>query len=215
MARITSVVSLVVLMAALVLLSPAGSSAKGPKPGLRLTPKTVELRLAMRDLWVGRVFWMRSVVVGTRLNDEAAARAAEAQVVENARGIARSLVLFYGREEGDRLFGLLAGHYGAVKDYMSAVFGGSKDARKAAISALEKNGDELAGFLSSISPNWPRSALVPALASHVALQVVEIDQINAKDFTMEAETWNAAKEQAYKIADILAEGVVKQFPRRF
>ena len=68
-------------------------------------------------------FWVRNVSLTTKYGDEEAAKVAEDQVVQNAKEIGNSVVPYYGKEAGDKLFGLLAGHYGAVKNYMNAVFG--------------------------------------------------------------------------------------------
>ncbi len=77
-----------------------------------------DLQLALRDLWNGHVFWVRSYVIASHYEDEKGATAAEAQVVENARALADAITPFYGQAAADQLFQLLAGHYGAIKAYM-------------------------------------------------------------------------------------------------
>ena len=74
-----------------------------------------ETGAALRDLWVGHTFWVRNVVLETMAGNQAAAAAAEKEVVANARRIAAAIEPYYGKEASGRLFGLLAGHYGAVK----------------------------------------------------------------------------------------------------
>ncbi len=88
----------------------------------KLTGKTVELRLALRDFWIGHIFWVRGVVIGTKYDNKDEAKVAEEKVVENAKALAGSITPYYGKEAADKLFGLLAGHYGAVKDYMNASY---------------------------------------------------------------------------------------------
>ena len=84
------------------------------------------LRAALRDLWVGHIFWVRNVAVDTLAGNKAAAAAAEKEVVANARQIAAAIEPYYGKEASEKLFGLLAGHYGAVKQYLEATAAGSK-----------------------------------------------------------------------------------------
>jgi hypothetical protein len=48
--------------------------------------KTVDLQLALRDLWAGHIFWVRNMVLTTKYNDADAAKVAEGKVVENAKG---------------------------------------------------------------------------------------------------------------------------------
>jgi hypothetical protein len=52
--------------------------------------------------------------------DVPAEQTAEKQVVGNAQSIAGSIEPFYGAKAKEKLFAVLAGHYGAVKAYMDA-----------------------------------------------------------------------------------------------
>lgn len=191
------------------------SFAKEKKGDVKFNHKTVELQLALRDLWVGHIFWVRNVVLATKYSDADAAKVAEDKVVENAKAIGEAIVPIYGKEAGDKLFGLLAGHYGAVKDYMTAAFAGNADAKSAAVEKLKKNAEEIATFLSSANPNWPKQALVGLLMAHGAHHIAQIDQVNIKDFSAEAKTSDDMKKHIYVIADALAGGIVKQFPKKF
>ncbi len=125
-------------------------------------------------------------------------------------------MLYYGKEAEDKLFTLLAGHYGAIKDYKNAAFSSNKGAMDAAKDKMLKNADEIATFLSSANPkNWPKEAIVAALAAHGGYHMAQINEINAKNFSAEAKTWEAVRNQVYQIADVLANGIVKQFPQKF
>ncbi len=177
-----------------------------PKP-----PSKVELQLARRNLWQGHIFWVRNVVLMTKLGDKDAAKVAEEQVVQNAKDIAGSITPFYGKEASDKLFSLLAGHYEGVKDYMNAAFSGNKDGKTKAMDKMKKNADEIATFLSSANPNWPKDALMSALTAHMGFHMAQIDEMNAKNFSGEAKTWEGMKKQVNQIADVLASGIHKQF----
>ncbi len=85
-----------------------------------------------------------------------------------------------------------------------------------AMDKMTKNADEIATFLSSANPkNWPKEALVSALAAHGGYHMAQNNEFNAKNFSAEAKTWEAMKNQVYGIADTLSEGIVKQFSQRF
>ena len=94
--------------------------------------KVNETSAALRDLWVGHIFWVRNVVVATFGGNQPAATVAEREVVANARRIAAAIEPYYGKDASEKLFGLLAGHYGAVKQYLEATVAGSKDQQDAA-----------------------------------------------------------------------------------
>lgn len=205
-----------VVGAFLVLAAPYAFAMDGEmKDAAKFNQNTVGLQLALRDLWVGHIFWVRNVVLATNCKDAEAAKAAEAKVVENARAIADAIAPIYGKEAGDKLFGLLAGHYGAVKDCMNAAFAGNAEAKNAGIQKLTKNAEEIASFLSSANPHWPKQTLVSLLMAHGAHHIAQIDQVHARNFTAEAKTWDDMRSHIYMIADALAGGIVKQFPGKF
>ncbi len=178
--------------------------------------KAAGLQMTLRDLWVGHIFWVRSVVFATKFGDTDAAKVAEENVVKNAKDIAAAVGSFYGKEAGDKLFDLLAGHYGAIKEYLTASMAGSTEAKDAAVAKLKKNAEEIAAFLSGANPkNWPKETLVSLMMAHGAHHIAQIDAVMAKDYGAEATTWDAMKKHIYTIADALAGGIEKQFPKKF
>jgi hypothetical protein len=158
------------------------------------------------------VFWVRNVVVETLAGNGAAAKSAENQVVANAKQIAAAIEPFYGKAASDKLFGLLAGHYGAVKEYLAAQ---DKTGQDAAWKKIGANAEEIAVFLSGANPNLPIETLRSLLLAHGGHHVQEIAQLRAKDYAGEAQTWEAMKQHMYVIADALTGAIAKQFPAKF
>jgi hypothetical protein len=175
----------------------------------------VETRLAVRDLWVGHIFWVRNVVTARFEKDAKAEAAAEKQVVANARSIAGVIEPFYGKPASDQLFELLAGHYGAIKAYLDGTAAGDAAAQQAAYGKLTDNAGQIAKFLSGANPNLPEDTLKGLLAAHGAHHVEQIRQLKAGSFEAEAQTWEAMRKHMYTVADALVGGIAKQFPDRF
>jgi hypothetical protein len=167
---------------------------------------------ALRDLWVGHVFWVRNVVVETIAGNAAAAKAAEEQVVANAKQIAGAIEPFYGKAASDKLFGQLAGHYGAVKEWLLAK---DKAGQEIAFKNLVANAEAIATFLSSANPNLPKDTLRGLLLAHGGHHVQQIRQLRDRDYAAEAQTWQAMTQHMYVIADALAGALHKQFPAKF
>ncbi len=214
--------SLIMLFAVAALglvLANAPSFAKGKMTGSAgsclETPKAEALKLSFRNLWTDHIFWVRNVVLETEYKDKAAAKVAEDRVVEDAKSIAGAITPYYGKKASDNLFALLADHYGYIKEYMNATFAGDKKAMETASGNLKKNADEIATFLSSANPNWPKSTLESALLAHGGHHMTEISEIAKKDFSGDAKTWEAMKDHVYVIAGVLSDGIVKQFPDKF
>jgi hypothetical protein len=176
--------------------------------------KLTDLKAGLRDLWIGHVFWVRNVALTTKYNDSAAAKVAEDKVVENAKAIASAIEPFYGKGGSDTLFGLLAGHYGAVKGYMTAAYAGDKAGKDADKDKLIKNADEIAIFLSKANPYLTKDALISLLYAHGGHHIAQLDAFADKDFTGEAKVWDLMRAHMYVIADALADGLAKQFPNK-
>ena len=177
--------------------------------------KVGETSAVMRDLWVGHIFWVRNVVVDTFAGNKPSAVAAEKEVVANAKHIAAAIEPYYGKAASDKLFGLLAGHYGAVKEYLDATAAGSKAKQDAAVKNLTGNATEIAKFLSGANPNLPFDTLNGLLLAHGGHHMQEIQQLKSKQYAQEAQTWEAMKNHMYVIADALAGAIAKQFPAKF
>ena len=204
------------LAAALAVGLPASAiAATAPEPASVVSVKLADTRAAMRDLWIGHVFWVRNVVDARFEGDAAAAGAAERQVVANAKSIAGAIEPFYGKAASDQLFTLLAGHWGAIKGYLDATVAGDKPGADASFKALLKNADEIAVFLGGANPNLPVDVLKGLLTAHGSHHVQQIGEFKAGQFDAEAKTWAAMTHHMYVIADALADGIAKQFPDKF
>jgi hypothetical protein len=170
---------------------------------------------ALRDLWIGHVFWVRNVVVAELAGDASAQEVAEKKVVENAQSIAASIEPFYGAEAKEGLFTLLAGHYGAVKDYLDASVAEDGVKQTEAASTLIGNAGEIASFLSSANPYLPKDTVDGLLQAHGGHHIAQIQQLLAKDYAGEAQTWADMSQHMYVISDALAGALAKQFPAMF
>jgi hypothetical protein len=192
-----------------------GLAAVPARAELSSSPKVAATQAALRDLWLGHVFWVRNVANATMSKDAAAAKVAEEQVVANAKQIAGAIEPFYGKPASDKLFTLLAGHWGAVKEHIEATAKGDAKAKDAALAKAIANGDEIATFLSGANPNLSKDALKGLLAMHVGHHAAQNQQLKDKKLADEAKTWDAMRVHMYAIADALGAAIAKQFPEKF
>ncbi len=177
--------------------------------------KASQTAAALRDLWVGHIFWVRNVAQATLNKDEAAAKAAEQQAVANAQAIAAAIEPFYGTSAKEGLFKLLAGHYGAVKAYLVATAAGDASGQSSATQALTSNAEEIAAFLSKANPNLPKDAVDGLLLAHGGHHIQQIQELKARNYEAEAKTWEEMKNHMYQIADAMTDALAKQFAKRF
>jgi hypothetical protein len=92
---------------------PAQSQATMPNPA-----KVAELKMALRNLYINHIFWVRDLAMSTRLGEKAAVSEADEYGLKNAEAIGHSIAPFYGQAAGDKFATLFVGHYSAVKAYM-------------------------------------------------------------------------------------------------
>ncbi len=201
-----------VLVASLCLANPA--TAATPTAAAESTA-VLKTEMALRDLWVEHAFWIRSYVLATHAGDAAQSKVAEAEVVANAKALASTIRPFYGQAASDGLLNLLAGHWAAVRDYNTAVVNHSKPGQDKARQDITANAHEIARFLSGANPHLPEDAVFGLLAAHGAHHVAQSNQVAAKDFRGEAQTWHAMRNHMLTISDSIAGALARQFPEKF
>jgi len=172
-------------------------------------------RLALRDLWVEHIFWIRDYVIANQAGDKAQAKIAAEQVVDNATKIANSIAPLYGQPAADQLLKLLAGHWAAVKHYSDATVAKDTKGKQAAVTDLTSNAKAIAAFLAKANPNLPENTLVAMLSAHGGHHVAQIDELATHDYAGEARTWQMMRTHIVSLADALTAALVKQFPDKF
>lgn len=193
---------------------PAWSQTPAASPTAADSP-ALSTRLALRDLWVEHIFWIRDYALANQSADQQQARVAADQVVDNAGKIANSIAPLYGQPAADQLLKLLAGHWGAVKHYSDATVAKDTKGKQAAVTELTSNAKAIAAFLAGANPNLPQATLVNMLSAHGGHHIAQIDEFAAHDYAGEAKTWQMMRTHILALADALTAALVKQFPDKF
>lgn len=202
-------------------ISPAGiagsehGAADSKASNAAIFSKLPSTQAALRDVWVGHIFWVREVVRALADKEADAAKVAESKAVDNAKQIAGAIEPFYGKPASDQLFKLLAGHYTAVKSHASATIAGNSADAKKAFDQLVSNAGEISVFLSTANPHLPKNTLNSLLVAHGGHHVQQNQQFAKGDVEGEARTWEEMKQHIYGISDALAGALAKQFPEKF
>ena len=177
--------------------------------------RVAETKQALRDLWVGHIFWVRHVVSNIATNDPKERDAAEKEVVANTKQIASTMTPFYGEAASEELYSLLDINIGAVKEYSEATVAGNKRQQDAALARLSSNADNIAAFFSHLNPYLPKDTVRGLIAAHGAHHVLQINQYKGKEYAHLGATWPMMRQHVYVIADTLTTALVKQFPSQF
>lgn len=85
-----------------------------------------------------------------------------------------------------------------------------------AVAALKANGDSIATFLAKANPRgFQREALNTGMQMHIDLLLKEVTAHLKKDWAGSIQALDESHQQALQMADMLSEGIMKQFPSRF
>ena len=177
--------------------------------------KVSATREVMRDLWADHIFWVRNVVMAASAKNGAERKAAEDNVVANAKQIAAAIEPYYGKAASDQLFALLAGHWGAIKAYLDATNASDQAGTSKALKDLNDNAGAIATFLSGANPNLPKDTVLSLYSTHGAHHVAQIQAVHNGQFDQEAVNWGVMRKHMNIISDALVSAIAKQFPEKF
>lgn len=170
---------------------------------------------AMRKLWEDHITWTRMFIVsaaaGLPDTDQAAAR-----LLQNQTDIGNAVKPFYGDAAGDKLTALLRDHILIAADLVTAAKSGDTAGFEAAKARWYANADEIAAFLNSANPdNWPLDEMKAMMREHLDLTLEEASARLAGDWAADIAAYDQIHVQALGMADMLSNGIMRQFPKQF
>ena len=176
--------------------------------------KSEQLRDAMRTLWDDHVVWTRLFIIST-LADLPDAPATTERLLQNQTDIGNAVKPFYGEAAGTKLTALLREQILIAADIVKGAKAGDTAKVEAAKTKWNGNADEIALFLSGANPkNWPAAEMKAMMRDHLALTATELEMRLKKDWKGDVATFDRVEEQIMKMADMLSEGIIKQFPAK-
>ncbi|HEX9739494.1 MAG TPA: hypothetical protein VGA29_01860 [Ignavibacteriaceae bacterium] len=173
-----------------------------------------ELKLAMRKLWENHVVWTRNVIfcLVDRLpgKDQAVNR-----LLQNQVDLGNAIKPYYGEEAGKKLTDLLYPHITIAAEVVNSAKAGNTAALDEANKKWYANADEISEFLSTANPNWGLEEMKMMMHEHLKLTTNEAVQRIKKDYDADVIAYDKVHEAILKMSDMLADGIVKQFPEKF
>ncbi|HLN58848.1 MAG TPA: hypothetical protein VK416_09820 [Thermoanaerobaculia bacterium] len=170
---------------------------------------------AMRKLWEDHVTWTRLYIVSAAAGLPDAQATAE-RLLRNQSDIGNAIKPFYGDAAGERLTGLLRPHILIAAELVKAAKAGDTAAVQTQSAKWNANADEIADFLSGANPqNWPRETLRSEMHHHLDLTLQEAQARLRGDWAADIAAYDAVHQHILGMSDVLASGIVKQFPKRF
>jgi len=221
---------LVALFSALVALAVAGghdaaahgnadqhaTSASAPAAEVPvLTPRVVAFHDEMRRLWEDHVTWTRLAIISLT-SDTPDTEATVGRLLENQTDIGDAIKPFYGEAAGQELTRLLREHIVIAADLIAAARAGDETAVAEAQSRWTANADQIAAFLAAANPrSWDFDEMKAMLHEHLRLTTNEAIARLQGNWAADVAAYDQIHLQALGMADMLSNGIVKQFPGRF
>jgi len=106
---------------------------------------------------------------------------------------------------------LLTSHLVIASELVKAAKAGDNKAASDAEKQWYANADEIAAFLGSINPYWSQEDWKMMMYAHLALVKAEVVNMLTKDFESGIQVYDEIERQALEMADVMAEGIIKQF----
>jgi hypothetical protein len=203
-----------------VLLAACNSSQNKPADNTQMSmsagsnPKAVELRTAMRKLWEDHVIWTRNVICclvdGLPGKDEALKR-----LLQNQDDIGNAIKSYYGNDAGNKLTALLHDHITISADVVLSAKAGDNTKLDEANKRWTANADDISTFLSQANPNWNLEDMKSMMHDHLKLTTDEAVARIKKDYVADIRAYDKVHDEILQMSDMLADGIVRQFPDKF
>jgi len=180
-----------------------------------LTQKQVALRADMRRLWEDHITWTRLAIISLT-TDSPDTEATVGRLLKNQTDIGNAVKPFYGKAAGNELTNQLRRHILIAAEVIAAAKAGDEANLADAQARWAKNGDDIAAVLASVNPrNWKLGAMKAELRKHLKLTTDEAVARLQGRWNADVAAYEKIHTHALHLSDVLSDGLIKQFPRRF
>ena len=176
--------------------------------------KSEQLRMAMHKLWEDHIVWTRNVILNM-MDDLPGTEQAVNRLLSNQDDIGNAVKPFYGEAGGKELTRLLREHITTAADLLKAAKAGDNSAFDAANKKWSANADEISDFLSKANPNWKLNDMKKMMHDHLTFTTDEAVARLKKDYTADVKAYDKVHNEILMMADMLTDGIIKQFPGKF
>jgi len=178
------------------------------------SPEMVQLKEEMRKAWIDHTIWTRIYIVSA-VNHLPDQQAVLDRLLRNQQDIGNVIKPYYGEEAGNKLAELLREHILFAGRIVEAAMAGNQPEVQKLQKDWHRNADEIARFLSDANPNWTFKELQDMLYTHLALITEVVVQCLQGNWEADIAATDKNEIHMLHLADILTEGIIKQFPDQF
>ena len=177
-------------------------------------PDACDLKSDMRKLWEDHILWTRNVIFNI-IDELPGTTEAVNQLLQNQVDIGNAIKPYYGAAAGNQLTALLHDHITIAADILTALDDGNNPAFDAAWALWVANANAIAALLSSANPHWPLAEMQEMMMEHLNATAAEAVARKTGNYAADVVAFDHVHMQILEMADMLTEGIVKQFPNMF
>ena len=174
-----------------------------------------ELRTNLRALWEDHVMYTRNVILNI-IDDLPGTNEAVARLLKNQDDLGNAIKPVYGDAAGKQLTELLHEHIVLAAELLKAAKVNNKTEFDNVNTKWFKNADDISTFLNTANPkNWSLADMKKMMHEHLNLTTQEAVARIKKDYKADIEAYDKTKAEILAMSDMLAIGIIKQFPEKF
>lgn len=211
------IIALLGMTVLVVSISPAGvvqSQSGAQKPVTCISPQMVQLKTDMQKVWIDHTIWTRSYIVSA-ISNRPDQKDVLDRLLQNQQDIGNVIKPYYGEAAGNKLADLLREHILFAGQIVAAAKAGNQGEVQKLEADWHRNADDIARFLSTANPNWSFKTLQDMLYEHLQLITDIVLACLRGDWKADIAATDKNEIHMIHLADILTEGIVKQFPDKF
>jgi hypothetical protein len=183
--------------------------------GKKMSRSEFVLRQDMRKLWEDHIVWTRLAIISLT-TDSPDTEATVGRLLANQTHIGDAVKPFYGNAAGNELTRQLRLHILIAADVVAAARAGDEEALAEALARWQSNADDIAAVLNSVNPRyWPLATMKAEMRRHLDLTTQEAVARLQGNWSADVAAYDEIHEHILHMSDLLSEGIVKQFPKRF
>ena len=178
------------------------------------TVSAITFKTNMRKLWQDHTIWTRNVIF-CLVDDLPGTVQTVKRQLQNQIDLGNAIKPYYGEAAGDKFTELLYTHVNTTSDIVKA----AKTSDTSSINDINKkwfaNADEMVKFLHKLNPDWAVGDLKKMINDQMKLTADEATERLKKNYDADVVAFDKVHEGILKMSDSIAEGIIKQFPKKF
>ena len=137
-------------------------------------------------------------------------------MLKNQTDIGNAVKPFYGKAAGNALTAELRKHILIAADVIAAAKAGDQAKLTDAQARWRSNANDIAALLAKVNPRyWTQARMKAEMAMHLALTTQEVVARLQGRWAADVAAYDKVHHHILHMSDLLADGLVKQFPDRF